>query len=194
MTLKKYIIIIVTTFLFSNSLFAETITEQLTTLNNLYKEGAITEEEFSKAKKLLLEVDTNEKTKTVEEESKIEEEKKVEETKNTEIKKEKIKKVKNYNEDLSKTFISLDELDQIGKYKKIESVPEGMFKIKMSEQERSKKAMEEMANTFIKKKGLMGKYPENTMKAMGYFEIFYMQTLKDEKKSIENFKKNYPNI
>ena len=54
MKLKKYIIIIVTTFLFSNSLFAETITEQLTTLNNLYKEGAITEEEFSKAKKLLL--------------------------------------------------------------------------------------------------------------------------------------------
>ena len=37
----------------------------------------------------------------------------------------------------------------------------------MSEEERSKKAMEEMANTFIKKKGLMGKYPENTMKAMG---------------------------
>ena len=71
MTFKKYIIIIVTTFLFSNSLFAETITEQLTTLNNLYKEGAITEEEFSKAKKLLLEVDTNEKTKKVEEESKI---------------------------------------------------------------------------------------------------------------------------
>ena len=64
----------------------------------------------------------------------------------------------------------------------------------MSEEGRSKKAMEEMANTFIKKKGLMGKYPENTMKAMGYFEIFYMQTLKDEKKSIEKFKKNYPNI
>ena len=188
MTLKKYIIIVVTTFLFSNSLFAETITEQLTTLNNLYKEGAITEEEFSKAKKILLEVDTDEKTKKVEEASKIEEENKVEEqnkveeTKNTEIKKEKIKKVKNYNEDLSKTFISLDELDQIGKYKKIVSVPEGMFKIKMSEEGRSKKAMEEMANTFIKKKGLMGKYPENTMKAMGYFEIFYMQTLKDEKK------------
>ena len=35
----------------------------------------------------------------------------------------------------------------------------------------------------------MGKYPENTMKAMGYFEIFYMQTLKDEKKSIEKFQK-----
>tara|TARA_B100002052_G_scaffold84823_1_gene77928 strand:- start:70 stop:2064 length:1995 start_codon:yes stop_codon:yes gene_type:complete len=182
MTFKKYIIIIVTTFLFSNSLFAETITKQLTTLNNLYKEGAITEEEFSKAKKILLESDTKGKTK-------IEDEKKVDEKK-----KKKIKKVKNYNEDLSKTFISLDELDQIGKYKKIEIVPEGMFKIKMSEEGRSKKAMEEMANTFIKKKGLMEKYPENTMKAMGYFEIFYMQTLKDEKKNIEKFKKNYPNI
>ena len=61
MTLKKYIIIIVTTFLFSNSLFAETITKQLTTLNNLYKEGAITEEEFSKAKKILLEKPISEK-------------------------------------------------------------------------------------------------------------------------------------
>ena len=162
MTLKKYIIIIVTTFLFSNSLFAETITKQLTTLNNLYREGAITEEEFSKAKKILLESDTKGKTK-------IEDEKK----------KKKIKKVKNYNEDLSKTFISLDELDQIGKYKKIEIVPEGMFKIKMSEEGRSKKAMEKMADVFITKKGLMEKYPENTMKAMGYFEIFYMQKLKD---------------
>ncbi len=182
MTFKKYFFVIITILFFSSSLFAETITKQLTTLNNLYKEGAITEEEFSKAKKILLETEPEEETKKIEEIKKVEE------------KKKKINKVKNYKEDLSKTFISLDELDEIGKYKMIQTTPEGMFKTKMSEKGRSKKAMEEMANTFIKKKGLMGKYPENTMKAMGYFEIFYMQTLKDEKKSIEKFKKNYPNI
>ena len=160
MTFKKYIIIIVTTFLFSNSLFAETITKQLTTLNNLYKEGAITEEEFSKAKKILLESDTKGKTK-------IEDEKKVDEKK-----KKKIKKVKNYNEDLSKTFISLDELDQIGKYKKIEIVPEGMFKIKMSEEGRSKKAMEEMANTFIKKKRFNGEISRKYNEGYGLLRNF----------------------
>ena len=182
MTFKKYFIVIITILFFSNTLFAESITEQLVTLNNLFKEGVINEEEFSKAKKILLEPDTQKDTK------------KIDETKKSEEKKKNIKKVKNYSEDLSKTFISLEELDEIGKYKMIQSTPKGMFKTKMSEKGRSKKAMEEMANTFIKKKGLMGKYPENTMKAMGYFEIFYMQTLKDEKKSIEKFKKNYPNI
>ena len=182
MTFKKYFIVVFTILLFSNPLLAESITDQLITLNNLFKEGAINEEEFSKAKKILLESDTQEETQ------------KIDETNNTDEKKKKIKKVKNYTEDLSKTFISFEELDEIGKYKMIQSIPEGMFKTKMSEKGRSKKAMEEMANTFIKKKGLMGKYPENTMKAMGYFEIFYMQTLKDEKKSIEKFKKNYPNI
>ena len=200
MSFKKFFLLIITILFFSNSLFAETITKQLTTLNNLYKEGAITEEEFSKAKKILLESDPKEEAKKIEETKTIKETTKVEEIENTEQKikieekKEKIKKVKNYKEDLSKTFLSLDELDELGKYKKIESVPEGMFKIKMSENGRSKKAMEEMANTFIKKKALMAKYPENTMKAMGYFEIFYMQTLKDEKENIEKFKKNYPNI
>ena len=33
-------------------LYAASITEELTQLNNLYKEGAITEEEFSKAKSI----------------------------------------------------------------------------------------------------------------------------------------------
>ena len=40
----------------------------------------------------------------------------------------------------------------------------------------------------------MEKYPENMMKAMGYFEIFYNQQLEDKKKSIKKFKENYPNI
>ena len=43
-------------------------------------------------------------------------------------------------------------------------------------------------------KELMEKYPENMMKAMAYFEIFYNYQLKDKEKSLEKFKKNYPEI
>mgnify|MGYP000716412938 CR=1 FL=1 len=40
----------------------------------------------------------------------------------------------------------------------------------------------------------MEKYPEDLMRAMGYFEFFYMQQLEDEKKTIKKFKEKYPDI
>ena len=54
-------IFIFTTVLFfcCKVLFAASITEELTQLNNLYKEGAITEEEFSKAKSILLKTNSS---------------------------------------------------------------------------------------------------------------------------------------
>ena len=55
-------------------------------------------------------------------------------------------------------------------------------------------AMMKMYETFVLKPRLMEKNPENMMKAMAYFEIFYNYQLKDKKKSLENFKKNYPEI
>ena len=46
----KRIFIFTTVLIFCcKVLYAASITEELTQLNNLYKEGAITEEEFSKA-------------------------------------------------------------------------------------------------------------------------------------------------
>ena len=39
----------------------------------------------------------------------------------------------------------------------------------------------------------MEKYPENII-GYGAFEVFYMQKLKDDKKFIDRFKANYPNI
>ena len=57
--------IVVATIFFSVTTYAaqagETIviSEELTKLNNLYKEGVITEEEFSKAKSILLNPDSN---------------------------------------------------------------------------------------------------------------------------------------
>ena len=41
------------------------ITEELTKLNNLYKEGVITEEEFSKAKSILLNPDSTKSKKKI---------------------------------------------------------------------------------------------------------------------------------
>ena len=52
--MKKIILILVfSLFWIIGTVHAETIVEELTTLNNLYKEGAITKEEFSKAKSIL---------------------------------------------------------------------------------------------------------------------------------------------
>jgi hypothetical protein len=58
----------------------------------------------------------------------------------------------------------------------------------------AKEAMMKMYQTFVQKPKLMEKYPENMMKAMAYFEIFYNYQLKDKEKSLEKFKKNYPEI
>ena len=63
--IKKILVITTLLFFSTKILFAASITEELTQLNNLYKEGAITEEEFSKAKSILLKtINSNEQSKT----------------------------------------------------------------------------------------------------------------------------------
>ena len=163
---------------------------ELTTLNNLYKDGAITKEEFSKAKSILLQSNNKDENK-----------KKIEKIKKKKIEKKekntsKVAKVvkKEYEEDLTKTYISLQEFSELGTYKKIEEYPDGLFKVKGSSEAMAKDAMMKMYDTFVRKPGLMEKYPENMMKAMAYFEIFYNYQLKEKKKSLEKFEKNYPDI
>ena len=97
------------------------IVDQLTELNNLYKSGAINEDEFSKAKNILLKSEDDEK-------SDIEEKKTTEKT----VEKEKKEttqiieiKATNKNlkrEDLSKTFVSKEELEEIGQYKELKDI------------------------------------------------------------------------
>ena len=164
------------------------IVEELTSLNNLYKEGAITKEEFIQAKSILLKNEDKEENK-----------KKIEKVKKNIIEKKKenkiIKKIeKKKNEDLTKTYISLSEFSELGTYKKIEKYPDGLFEIEGSPESMAKEAMMKMYQTFVQKPKLMEKYPENMMKAMAYFEIFYNYQLKDKEKSLEKFKKNYPEI
>tara|TARA_B100001250_G_C19801630_1_gene791398 strand:+ start:205 stop:2262 length:2058 start_codon:yes stop_codon:yes gene_type:complete len=185
--MKKILALVILVLLFNNIVFANIVSE-LTELNNLYKEGAITKEEFNKAKEIIFKsesVETSTQPKIIK--------KKKENKKNNN--KLKSKKVKKFDEDLTNTFISLDEIDEIGVYKKITTFPKGMFKrTNMSSKALASKATQEMYKTFVQNKNLMEKNPENMMKSMGHFEVFYMQKLKDEKKAIETFKKNYPNI
>ena len=52
--MKKISLITTVLFFCCKVLFAASITEELSKLNDLYKSGALTEEEFSKAKSILL--------------------------------------------------------------------------------------------------------------------------------------------
>ena len=173
----KNIIKVISFVLLINGFAHANVVEELTSLNNLYKEGAITKEEFTKAKSILLQNKDKEENK-----------KKIEK-----VKKKKIE-TKKKNEDLTKTYISLAEFSELGTYKKIEKYPDGLFKVKGSSENMAKEAMMQMYQTFVQKPKLMEKYPENMMKAMAYFEIFYNYQLKDKEKSLEKFKKNYPEI
>ena len=192
--MKKIFILTTVLFLYCNFLFAASITDELTQLNNLYKEGAITEEEFSKAKSILLKANhSNEQTKT-KKINKKEKSKKLDQK--TKPKEEKIiaKKIKT-NEDLTKTYMHIDELQELGNFVAITEAPEGMFDTQsVYFSPKVKEAQEKMYMTFVQKKGLMEKYPENLFKAMGYFEFFYMEQLRKKQKNIAKFRETWPNI
>ena len=85
--MKKLLTILVLGLLFCNNAGAATIADELTTLNNLYKEGAITKEEFSKAKDILF------KSESVEDKA---------ETKKSEIKKKEKVKAEDKNQKIKK--------------------------------------------------------------------------------------------
>jgi len=156
------------------------IVDELTKLNNLYKDGALNQDEFNKAKKIILK-SNSEGQKTIEPKQIIE------------IKKSIIDN--NKDKDLSKTYIDRDELEIIGNYKEINNYPDGLFKnLNFSSSMLAKEATQEMYKTFVQNKNLQEKYPENMMKAMAYFEVFYNQKLKDEKSAILDYQKNFPNV
>ena len=67
-------------------------------------------------------------------------------------------------------------MEDIGQYKKIKQYPEGLFKnSNFSESMLAKESAQEMYKTFVQHKNLNEKYPENMMRAMAYFEVFYNQ-------------------
>ena len=175
----KKIFILISLILILQSHLNANVVDKLTELNNLYKSGAINEDEFSKAKNILLKSETEDEAKSDNKKT----------TQITEI------KAINENEDLSKTFISKAELENIDQYTEIKEYPEGLFKnLNFSESMLAKQSAQEMYKTFVQHKTLNEKYPENMMRAMAYFEVFYNYKLKEEKKAIEDYQNNYPNV
>ena len=185
--MKKIIFIFLTTLILVGQAYGN-IVDKLTDLNNLYKSGALNEDEFIKAKNILLksEPDTNNETL-----KKIETKKK----KPTTIIKIEATKDNLITEDLSKTYINKEELSFIGQYKEIKKYPSGLFKnLNFSERMFAKKSAKEMYKTFVTNKNLNEKYPENMMKAMAHFEIFFNYKLKEENSALLDYKNNYPYV
>ena len=176
--MKKILIILLVSLLSSNHLTAE-IADQLKELNNLFKSGVITKEEFTKSKSIIL------GTKKI----RITKKKKKEDV-------DKVAKViRERSADEIKLGVFLDDLDQIGVFREINSTPEGMFPEKVDNF--SKKQViskNEFIKTFVTQKGLMEKYTDRVILGMAYFEFFYMQQLKENKRSLRRFKETYPKV
>jgi len=182
---KLFTILVFAFLLFSPNISKSNIVEELTKLNNLYKEGAINKEEFSKAKSILLKSKQSNETNEVNTKKKVK--KKIKKEKTKSIKKVSKKKLKQQNkksfEDLTNTYASLEDVEEFGSFERINYSPEGMFHPVKHKNFVSKanKSMQEMHLTFVQQKNLMEKYPENVMRAMGYFEYFYQDQLKKKK-------------
>ena len=81
-----------------------------------------------------------------------------------------------------KLGVFLDDLVDIGSFKKIDFSPKGMFPetVKGFHKKQSI-ANKKFIKIFITQKGLMEKYTDRVIIGMAYFEYFYMQQLKDSK-------------
>ena len=88
--------------------------------------------------------------------------------------------------------IFLSDLDSFGEYYEIKEFPHGMFEGDNNKtiDQKGKSAGKKVGYYFVTKKNSLEKFPQNMMKAMAYFEIYYLQTLKDKKINIERFKDN----
>ena len=192
--MKNFFGILALSLLMNLNANAASVTEELTQLNNLFKDGAITKEEFSKAKSIILK--TNTKKEVVEKENIEKEKKKSKEIVKKENKIKADKVVKKYiDQDLTKSYMHLDEIDQLGTFARILDAPEGLFKSKSkSFSARASRSTKDMYLIFVQQKNLLEKNPENLMKAMGYFEFFYMEQLRKKQKNIRYFKEKWPNI
>ena len=94
-----------------------------------------------------------------------------------------------------KLGVFLDDLNDIGSFKKIDFSPQGMFPETASDfYKKQTIANKKFIEIFITQKGLMEKYTDRVILGMAYFEYFYMQQLKENKKSIQTFKRKYPKV
>ena len=94
-----------------------------------------------------------------------------------------------------KIGIFLEDFEKFGKFEKINNTPKGMFTESVdSFHEKQIISQKKFIETFITKKGQMEKNTDQVILGMAYFEFFYMQQLKDNKRSLDTFEKKYPKI
>tara|TARA_Y100001970_G_scaffold228978_1_gene283849 strand:+ start:1541 stop:3316 length:1776 start_codon:yes stop_codon:yes gene_type:complete len=94
-----------------------------------------------------------------------------------------------------KIGVFMEDFQKFGKFEKINKTPKGMFANDVkSFHQKQVISQKKFVDTFITKKGQMEKNTDQVILGMAYFEFFYMQQLKDNKKSLETFEKNYPKI
>ena len=94
-----------------------------------------------------------------------------------------------------KLGVFLDDLNDIGSFEKIDFSPIGMFpETATSFHKKQTIANKKFIKIFISQKGLMEKYTDRVILGMAYFEYFYMQQLKENKKSLKVFQAKYPNV
>ncbi len=94
-----------------------------------------------------------------------------------------------------KIGVFMEDFQKFGKFEKINDTPAGMFdNTENSFHKKQVIAKKKFIETFITKKGQMEKNTDQVILGMAYFEFFYMQQLKENKKSLETFEKKYPKI
>lgn len=98
------------------------------------------------------------------------------------------------------TFLNLEEIDQLTKsvvkinQDSFEKSLEYLFKKSKKERVVFKTSQRKIVNTFVTEKNKLDKYPYKTIIGMAYFEFFYAEQIKENKKQIKRFKDTYPNI
>lgn len=118
------------------------------------------------------------------------EEKSSKKTKKPDVLKEIIEKQKKKNEPIDPKDIA-----DLGTLSVITDLPEGMLK-KLGKgckafDCRTQKAAQIMSQSFKRGENYNSRHPDNMIKAMAYFELFYMGQLKKKNKLLEKYKKNY---
>ena len=99
------------------------------------------------------------------------------------------------SEEETKLGIFIDDFKQIGNFNEISNTPKGMFPDKANNFSKKQVISQKLfIKTFVTQKGLMEKYTDRVILGMAHFEFFYMQQLKENKRSIERFKETYPKV
>ena len=84
--------------------------------------------------------------------------------------------------------IKVTDVLDLGKFREIQSFPEGMLKKKLNWTMLSKKAGQEVYSLFVKRgPQYHARYPGAMILGMSWYEIFYLNQLKKNKKVIERF-------